>query len=217
MFIKQPERNNENLSIEEQIQFENSEYQQNDINVPQQTSNIFDVDNTQTTVSNVQEALLSLQHHISGTSKHIIVNSAEQNSEKQPIFVDREINALNSNGAASDSLRENVLAHIIITDTEGNVTAATQHGNKKVENQETGDMVDNSTSGNIISENRPVNNMTENVFHPISGNYQNLERANVTMNITEAKENTNETGANSQKYLQNVEMLLFHAGNCANN
>ena len=216
MFIKQPERNNENLSIEEQIQFENSEYQQNDINVPQQTSNIFDVDNTQTTVSNVQEALLSLQHHISATTQHIMVQPADQNSENQSIFVEREINALNSNGAASDSLHEIVPAHIIITDAEGNVTAVTQHGNRIVENQEAGDMVENSSSGNI-SENQPVNNITENVFHPISGNSQNLEGANITINITEARENINETGANSQEYLQNVETLLFHAGNYANN
>ena len=216
LFIKQPRGNNENLSVDEQMQFENPEHQQNDINVSQQTNSIFEVDNTQTTVSNVQEALLSLQHHISATTQHIMVQPADQNSENQSIFVEREINALNSNGAASDSLHEIVPAHIIITDAEGNVTAVTQHGNRIVENQEAGDMVENSSSGNI-SENQPVNNITENVFHPISGNSQNLEGANITINITEARENINETGANSQEYLQNVETLLFHAGNYANN
>ena len=216
VFMKQPEGNSENLSLEEQIQFENSEYQQNDINVSQQTSNIFEVDDTQTTVSNVQEALLSLQHHISATNQHIIVQPTDQDSENQPIFVEREINALNSNGVTS-GVRENVPAHIIITDAEGNVTTVTQHGNKMAENQGAGVIVENSPSGNIIPENQSVNNITENVFHPISSNSENLERANITINITEGGGNINETSANAQEYLQNVETLLFHAGNYANN
>ena len=143
VFMKQPEGNSENVSLEEQIQFENSEYQQNDINVSQQTSNISEVDDMQTTVSNVQEALLSLQHHISETNQHIIVQLTDQNSESQPIFVERKINALNSNGVASD-IHENVPAHIIITDAEGNVTIVTQHWNKMAGNQEAGVIVENS-------------------------------------------------------------------------
>ena len=71
--------------------------------------------------------------------------------------------------------------------------------------------------GKYYSRNQSLNNITENAFHPLSNNSENLERANITINITEGQENINETSTNAQEYLQNVEMLLFHACNYANN